>query len=157
MLIVGIDPGMSGGIAAVERGALLMAEDMPVLGGEIAVVELCEILHQLQPDFVVVEDVHAMPRQGVASTFKFGLHTGMVIGAVKAMSHPLVRMRPIDWKRANGLVRQDKTASRRLAQELWPGMANKFKLIKHDGRAEAALIARAYSFRVVHEHNAREA
>lgn len=157
MQIVGIDPGLSGGVALLDNGQLRMAIDMPQLGGEIDVADLCDTLEQVSPHVVVIEVVHAMPKQGVSSTFNFGLSTGMIIGAVKAMRHPLARMRPIDWKRANGLVGRDKTASRKLAQELWPDMAQQFKLTKHDGRAEAALIARAYSFRVVHEANAREA
>jgi crossover junction endodeoxyribonuclease RuvC len=153
MNIVGIDPGLSGGVALVGDGALQMAVDMPVLGGEIDIDELCELLNMSKPDVVVVETVHAMPKQGVSSTFNFGLSTGMVLGTIRSLRHPLVRMRPIDWKRANGLVGQDKTASRRLAQELWPDMADLFKLVRHDGRAEAALIARAYQFRMIHQAN----
>jgi len=61
---------------------------------------------------------------------------------VTANRFRLVRVRPQAWKKKMGLIGKDKTASRGLARELFPQYAERFKLVKHDGLAEAALIAR---------------
>jgi hypothetical protein len=89
--------------------------------------------------------------QGVSSVFKFGKNYGIVIGVATGLSHPLVKITPFDWKRSNGLIGKDKDASRQLAMELWPRHAESFKRKRDDGRAEAALIARAYNIASIKE------
>lgn len=143
MRIVGIDPGITGAIAAIEGHRLLAATDMPVLDGRISPKALIQIINEFCPDVVVLEDVHAMPRGSIAS-FSIGYSMGVCVTAVAAASHPLVRMRANEWKRIQGLLGKDKNASRRLATERWPGYEDCFRRVKDDGRAEAALIADAY-------------
>jgi crossover junction endodeoxyribonuclease RuvC len=89
---------------------------------------------------VVIEDVHSMRGQGVASTFKFGRAFGAVEGVVGALDYPHVRVTPLRWKRRMG-VTADKESSRAKAIELWPKARADFAR-KASGRAEAALIAR---------------
>lgn len=153
-VILGIDPGKSGAIAALntDTGMLIGAVDMPVVGAIIsahlldtAVRELIQawaaVPLTLAPDAVaVVEDVHAMPKQGVSSVFSFGRALGVVEGVLGAQGWPLRYVSPAKWKRGAGLT-TDKDLSRRRAIELWPMSADLFKLKKHDGRAEAALLA----------------
>jgi crossover junction endodeoxyribonuclease RuvC len=92
---------------------------------------------------VVVEQVHAMPRQGVSSTFSFGKACGMIEGVVAARGLPIAWVTPQRWKKAMG-VTADKNSSRQLAINLWPNEAELFKRVKDADRAEAALIAEHY-------------
>jgi crossover junction endodeoxyribonuclease RuvC len=90
---------------------------------------------------VVIEQVHAMPKQGVSSTFKFGTSFGTAIGIVVALELPLYRVTPQAWKKTFALTGKPKDASRLKAIEIWPGFADTFKLKKSVDAAEAALIA----------------
>ena len=125
-------------------GALSGVIDMPMGDDEVAGALLAAHLSLAEPDVIVVEKVHSMPHQGVSSSFKFGKNYGIVLGVAHALSHPLVKLTPQEWKRANGLIGKEKDASRQLAMELWPDHADHFKRKRDDGRAEAALIARAF-------------
>jgi crossover junction endodeoxyribonuclease RuvC len=140
---IGVDPGQSGAIAAVTareltgRGRLVWVEDMPdPLSGAL----IAELLDGEEVDTAVVEQVSAMPRQGVSSTFKFGKNYGIVLGALGALRIPIVHVTPAVWKRTMG-VKADKDTARRMACDLWPASADLFARKKDDGRAEAALIA----------------
>ena len=82
-----------------------------------------------------------MPRQGVSSTFKYGVGYGTILGVCGALRLPVRHVTPAVWKRAAGLSK-DKGASRRRACELWPAHSASFGRVRDDGRAEAALIAR---------------
>lgn len=135
-------------------GALQGVVDMPMGDDEVSGALLAAHIALAEPDVVVLEKVHSMPKQGVASSFKFGKNYGIVIGVVGGLRHPLVKMTPQEWKRVNGLIGKDKDASRQLAMELWPHLANHFHMRKDDGRAEAALIARAYSITTIREAHA---
>jgi len=147
VITLGVDPGKSGAIAALdERGHLLGVEDMPVVGPIISPVLLDEIVHNWHdplaehPGTAVVEDVHAMPKQGVSSSFSFGRSLGVAEGVLAGDGWAIVYVSPARWKRMLGLS-ADKGASRRRAIELWPAKAKAFARVKDDGRAEAALIA----------------
>lgn len=145
MRIVGIDPGVTGGIALLaEGGALRFTVPMPVADSRVIGRDVVSILNSATPHVVVIEDTQPMPKNGSISSFKLGLNTGIVIGVVQAMNLPMIRLRPADWKKAMHLTGKDKDASRGLATELWPSMADNWKLKKHDGLAEAALIAEAH-------------
>lgn len=124
---------------------------MPWAGDEASGVLLAAHIGLAQPDVVVVEKVHSMPGQGVHSVFSFGKSYGILIGVATGLSHPLVKITPQKWKQANGLIGKDKDASRQLAMELWPQHADRFKRKMDDGRAEAALIARAYHIASIKE------
>lgn len=97
------------------------------------------------PELIVSEDmVGAMPRQGVSSTFKFGIAFGIIIGLVTALEVPAHFVAPTKWKRHFGLD-ADKGKSRALALRLWPARTDLFGLKTNCGRAEAALLARFWA------------
>ena len=149
-LIIGVDPGKSGAFAVLDDGGqLLGAHDMPVVGNIISPVLLDELVHNyidpmsttiFQPGTAIIEDVHAMPKQGVSSSFSFGRSLGVVEGVLAGGGWSLRYVSPAKWKKQLGLS-ADKGMSRRRAIELWPAKGALFARVKDDGRAEAALIA----------------
>lgn len=152
-LFIGIDPGKTGAIAVFRpRSGRLDVFDMPTI--EITrngknKVELSPIMlaNQLS-DFthfrpvpkVVMERVGAMPGQGVTSMFSFGRSVGIVEGVLAALCFSVTIVAPRLWQSA-AQVRDGKDGSRARAMELFPAYASYFKLKKHDGRADAALMA----------------
>lgn len=141
-MILGIDPGASGAIAAVNAiGALEWVHDMPHHDGVVSPSLVADLFHG-PITFIEawVEDVHSMPKQGVASSFKFGRAHGTVLGVLGGLRIPTHLITPAKWKRQMG-VPADKKLARRKACELWPDNASLFARVKDDGRAEAALIA----------------
>ncbi len=141
-IIMGIDPGISGAIAFFFPmvPSRISVDDVPVAGGEINTPELARMIRIHRPTLAVIERVHSMPHQGVSSSFNFGRSYGDVRGVVGAMEIPLHFVTPQKWKRHFGLS-SDKEQSRLRAINLFPSVADSFRLKKHDGRAEAALIA----------------
>ena len=146
-VIIGCDPGKSGAIAALTfEGRLVGVDDMPVVGSIISPVLLDEAVHNyidplsIRQGHAVVEDVHAMPKQGVTSVFSFGRSLGVAEACLACNGLALHYVSPARWKKALGLS-SDKGASRRRAIELWPAQAQLFARAKDDGRAEAALLA----------------
>ena len=142
-MIIGIDPGQTGALASLTaNGTLNYVHDMPVLDKRISAPLLADILVPWQPfaTVCVIEDVHAMPKQGVTSSFNFGRGLGVIEGVALGAGIPVRYVSPAKWKRALGLT-ADKDASRRRACELWPSESARFARVKDDGRAEAALIA----------------
>ncbi len=140
--VIGIDPGLTGAIAALgvlsESVAII---DMPVMDGRVDPYELVGILTALGPvDRVVVESQQAFPRQGVSSSFKTGMNYGILLGVLAALERPVVHVSAAVWTRSLR-VGADKGAHRRRACETWPAHAALFKRVKDDGRADAALIA----------------
>lgn len=91
----------------------------------------------------VIEQVNAMPGQGVSSMFNFGLSLGIVEGVLGWRMVPVSFVTPQRWKKQAGLIGRDKDASRTLAIRTFPEMANQLKLKKHNGRADAIFIARS--------------
>ena len=153
--ILGIDPGL-GGSLAFWRPALddLYVVDIPTL--DIVVnrkkrrvinkAQLWSVLNDwYDADLAVIEDVHSMPQQGVASAFKFGFVAGAIQQAVACKQIPVKLVQPGQWKRHFNLS-SDKDLSRLRASELFPKHAHNWPLKKHDGRAEAALLA-MYGYR----------
>lgn len=146
-VVVGIDPGLDGGIAGLDAatGALLWIEDMPTTGqGRDRMVSAAHLADILQPELVKVaciEVVSTRPGLSSPAVLKTGTGYGILLGVVAALRMPVTYALPSRWKRDMGLS-SDKNESRRRATETWPTMSEYFRLIKHDGRAEAALIAR---------------
>lgn len=140
--ILGIDPGVTGAVAFYfpEAPDRIAVDDVPVAGGEISAPHLASLIRRYAPTMAVIEKVAAMPKQGVVSVFNFGRSYGDVRGVVGALNIPLHFVTPQKWKKHFGLT-SDKDMSRMLAIRMFPGAADHFKLKKHDGRAEAALIA----------------
>ena len=149
-MIVGIDPGLSGALFFLDLNRLSAGEavDLPVhllmRGGkkkrEVDVSGLIEILAGRRLEHVFLEQVSAMPGQGVSSVFAFGKTYGVILGVVAAHAIPLTLVAPAVWKRALG-VPKAKDGARARASQLLPEAAAQWRLKKHDGRAEAALIA----------------
>ena len=146
--VVGVDPGMSGAIAILDGDELVVIHDMPVAGNDVSAQMLVALESWAEPIYgtVVIEDVHAMPRQGVSSSFKFGGAKRVVEGVFAQALRPVVFVAPQKWKRDLRLTK-NKGACRQRASELWPSYASQFVRAKDDGRAEAALIAHWYATR----------
>jgi len=151
MFIIGIDPGASGAVAILEKsGKLVHVFDMPsvevMAGGkakkrvspEMLAAELK--LYADQGAVAVVEQVGAMPGQGVSSMFAFGESYGLVKGVLAGLQIQTNTVTPNAWKKAMQL-NAGKDASRAKAAQMWPQQAGKFSRVKDDGKAEAALIA----------------
>ena len=142
---IGIDPGQTGGLACVEPdGSLRWAMPMPAVSGEVVGQQLAAILKhasEVSHTKVMIEQVHSMPGQGVSSTFKFGKNFGIAIGVVNALHLSLHRVTPQKWKQQFQLTGKDKDASRHLATEFWPDMAEEWRFKKLNGVSDAALIA----------------
>ena len=145
-LTIGIDPGLSGALAILDgNGATELVTDLPVIrdrtlawidGSALQSILLDAI--RGRPTRAIVERVSAMPRQGVASSFQFGVGFGSILSVLQALHIPLELVTPAMWKRALGLS-SDKNASLHKARLLFP--TAELHLAKHDGRAEALLIA----------------
>jgi hypothetical protein len=139
--IMAVDPGLKGAVAYFwPQTGRVEAYDMPVADGHVDVANLADLVKMMTPDLALVEQVGAMPGQGVSSMFKFGCGYGMVRGVIAALGVPLHLVTPAKWKKHFGLS-SNKEASRALALRLWPTHADLFKLKKHEARAEAALLA----------------
>jgi crossover junction endodeoxyribonuclease RuvC len=150
MITIGIDPGQTGAIAAIESGALAALHDMPTMarmhgkGQEVNASELSSILMEMrnaQPAVVFLETVSAMPGQGVSSTFHFGESVGVILGVCGALGLPVRRVRPQYWKKRAGIIGKDKDAARTLAIQSHPDFSDMLKRKKDCGRADAILIA----------------
>jgi len=142
---LGVDPGLKGAVALWDSEMdFLVVQDMPsVKTGKNSVISeglLADMIRRLDPQQAWVELVHAMPKQGVVSTFNFGLGFGLVRGVITALGVPLHLVHSRVWKGAYGL-RRDKRDSRVIAARLFPSFAREFSRVKDDGKAEAALIA----------------
>lgn len=147
MNVIGIDPGMSGAIAQFDEGRLRAITDMPVVvikrgkgnKREIALPQLVAIIRLMAPDHVWLERVGAMPGQGVTSMFSFGRGVGQIEGVLAALGVPVSYVAPRTWQKAVGMAKGPH-GSRHRAGQLMPDMAASWPLVKHDGRADAALI-----------------
>ena len=147
MRVLGVDPGLTGALAVIETSLdLLSVRDMPVAKSgtgtrrEVVPVLLAELIRAWRPDVAWVEKVHAMPKQGVSSTFTFGLGYGVVLGVLAALDVPVRLVAPGTWKRGLGLDAA-KQGSRAMAMRVFPREAALFARVRDDGRAEAALLA----------------
>ena len=156
--VIGIDPGLHGGIAvyAPDFGGIDASNvyDMPITSRGIDIPKLARIIKRLTwpKTIAVVENVHSRPRQ--AGQFNFGLYTGIVHGVLGAVGVPFELVTPQEWKRAMGLTRSNdetkadtKSNARALASQLFPALAPHFVRVKDDGRAEALLLAVYYANR----------
>lgn len=145
-VVCGIDPGAGGGLGVlhVESGRYLRSCRMPMLVGGThgtkPTVDVGRVIAFLDNvDLVVLENVHSMPGQGVASSFQFGRVFGHIEATVQALELPLVRVTPQAWKKHYGISR-DKRSSLSLCHVLYPGRVD-WGVKANDGVAEALLIA----------------
>ena len=149
MLIYGIDPGFTGAITLYwpETGDIEVHDmpTMPSTKGKI-VLNMHSIIEILRPEndkarVGFIEQVGAMPGQGVTSMFRFGEQYGALKMALAAHETPMYLVTPQKWKKHFSLSSRDKGVSRGLAMQRFPKYADQFKRVKDDGRAEATLIA----------------
>lgn len=143
MIYIGIDPGKNGGIACIGNGKY-SGEAFPY-SDDILINNLGFIYTQGWQDDVIccLEHVHAMPKQGVTSTFNFGLNFGFIQGVLKAYSIPYELVTPQKWKKEFS-VTADKNTSIQVAKRLFPDTnlkATERSRKDHDGMAEALLLA----------------
>ncbi len=157
MLIIGIDPGISGSICFFEDGKILDVIEMPTMNegkknkrqvnGAQIYNEITDRINKLQKQDVrvVVEQVSAMPGQGVTSMFNFGQSFGIIKGICSAMQLPLYFVRPTKWKKYFNLIKSEKDASRTRAIEIFPYFSSQLSKKKDSNKADAILIASFYN------------
>lgn len=97
MMILAFDPGKSGGIAWGYDDQVF-ARPMPLAGKEIDFTEVASIVRVVMPQWIVIEKVGSMPGQGVASTFKFGMGYGALLGIAAGLNIPVELTTPQRWK-----------------------------------------------------------
>ena len=153
MLIIGIDPGISGSICFLEDGIIKDAIEMPTMiegkknkkqvnGSQIFNEISFRIkLYEKKNIKVVVEQVSAMPGQGVTSMFNFGQSFGILKGICSAMQLPIYFVRPAKWKKYFNLINSEKDASRTRAIEVFPYFSSNLSKKKDSNKADAILIA----------------
>ena len=155
MLIIGIDPGISGSICFFEDGKILEVIEMPVMnegkknkkqvnGSQIYNEFLKRINRKNDEIRVVIEQVSAMPGQGVTSMFNFGQSFGILKGICSAMQLPMFFVRPAKWKKYFNLINSQKDASRTRAIEIFPYFSTQLSKKKDSNKADAILIASFY-------------
>jgi len=139
--VIAIDPGAVSGAIAVFFGAGGQSVgDLAIVNGQVDAAALSRMVRLAAPCVAIVEDVHSMPKQGVSSTFKFGVAVGIIRGVLVAYGVPLYYVAPTVWKKHFGLIGPDKEKSRALALQRYPALAESLGLKKHQNRAEALLL-----------------
>ena len=153
MLIIGIDPGISGAICFFEDGKVKEVIDMPTMAegkknkrqinGPQIYNEILKRTNKFQKKdiIVVIEQVSAMPGQGVTSMFNFGQSFGVLKGICSAMQLSMFFIRPAKWKKYFGLIKTEKDASRTKVIEIFPYISSELSRKKDSNKADAVLIA----------------
>ena len=156
MLIIGIDPGISGSICFFKNGEIKDVIDMPIMtegkknkkqvNGSQIFNEISKRIKEIdKKDIkVVIEQVSAMPGQGVTSMFNFGQSFGILKGICSAMQLPMYFVRPLKWKKYFNLIKSEKDASRTRAIEIFPYFSSNLSKKKDSNKADAILIASFY-------------
>lgn len=149
-IVLGIDPGLSGGLCFLSAAAgqpkrVIDAHDIPTFGEgpkrRVDALAIAKMIQACPPDFAVIERAQAMPDQGSSSGFNYGRAVGALEAVVLGMEIPLEIVEASAWKKAHGLIKTDKEASRQKALLLFPGAHALLARKMDHGRAEAALIA----------------
>tara|TARA_B110001452_G_scaffold51374_1_gene39242 strand:- start:134 stop:628 length:495 start_codon:yes stop_codon:yes gene_type:complete len=157
MLIIGIDPGLSGSICFFKDGKILDVIEMPTMtegkknkkqvNGAQLYNEISTKINQIKGHDirVIIEQVSAMPGQGVTSMFNFGQSFGILKGICSAMQLPMYFVRPARWKKYFSLINSEKDASRTKAIEIFPYFSSNLSKKKDSNKADAILIASFYN------------
>ena len=155
MRIIGIDPGLSGAIAVLEDSKIKEIFDMPVmpdgkknkrqLNSALLVKLIKDNIKDFENTVMVVEQVNAMPGQGVTSMFNFGQTFGAIKGICAALGLPIFFVRPAKWKKHFELINSSKDASRTKVIEMYPSISEQLSKKKDVNKSDAILIARFYS------------
>jgi len=153
MLIIGIDPGISGAICFLKDGKIIDVIEMPTMadgkknkrqvnGSQIVNEILLRTKEFNKEDIkIVIEQVSAMPGQGVTSMFNFGQSFGILKGICSAMHLSMYFVRPAKWKKYFNLIKTEKDASRTKAIEIFPYFSANLSKKKDANKADAILIA----------------
>jgi len=156
MLVIGIDPGISGSICFFQDGKIIDVIETPTMtegkknkkqvnGSQIFNEISKRIVKIDKKDIkVVIEQVSAMPGQGVTSMFNFGQSFGILKGICSAMQLPMYFVRPVKWKKYFNLINSEKDASRTKAIEVFPYFSSQLSRKKDSNKADAILIASYY-------------
>ena len=154
MKVVGIDPGLNGAIAILQDKKVLSITDMPVMADgkknkrQLNNAQLAEILRKNTSEgdeiSIVVEQVNAMPGQGVTSMFNFGQTFGAIKGVCAALQLPIFFVRPSKWKKHFELINSSKDSSRTKAIEMYPYLSDQLAKKKDVNKSDAILIARFF-------------
>ena len=156
MLVIGIDPGISGSICFFRNGNIMDVVEMPTMtegkknkkqvNGSQIFNEISERIKEIdKKDIkVIIEQVSAMPGQGVTSMFNFGQSYGILKGICSAMQLPMYFVRPSKWKKYFNLINSEKDASRTRAIEIFPYFSGQLSRKKDSNKADAILIASFY-------------
>ena len=154
MKVIGIDPGLSGAIAILEDGKVQNIFDMPVMAEgkknkrQLNSAQLVNIIKENtkinEEILVVVEQVNAMPGQGVTSMFNFGQTFGAIKGVCAALKLPIFFVRPSKWKKHFELINSSKDASRTKVLEMFPILSNQLSKKKDVNKSDAILIAKFF-------------
>ncbi|MBD1148583.1 crossover junction endodeoxyribonuclease [Pelagibacterales bacterium SAG-MED30] len=156
MLVIGIDPGISGSICFFEDGKILDVVEMPTMtegkknkrqvNGSQVYNEISQRIKKIdKKDIrVIIEQVSAMPGQGVTSMFNFGQSFGILKGICSAMQLSMYFIRPAKWKKYFNLINSEKDASRTKAIEIFPYYSSYLSKKKDSNKADAILIANYY-------------
>ena len=156
MLIIGIDPGITGSICFFQDGKIIDVIEMPnmpegkknkkqVNGAQIY-YEISSRINDINKEDikVIIEQVSAMPGQGVTRMFNFGQSFGILKGICSAMQLPMYFVRPTKWKKYFNLINSEKDASRTKAIEVFPYFSSELSRKKDSNKADAILIASFY-------------
>ena len=154
MIIIGIDPGVSGAICILTDGKITEIYEMPTMidgkknkkqvnGAEVTNIINKELVSEKDIN-VVIEHVSAMPGQGVTSMFNFGQSFGVLKGICAALKLPVHFIRPVKWKKHFNLINTEKDASRTKVIEVFPYISSKISKKKDANKADAILIARFF-------------
>lgn len=156
MMIVGVDPGVNGAIAIMRENGTILLLDVPNVSHKIENKKTGKTRNHKDIDIekldalcyeyfnhvgckIFIEEVHSMPGQGVASTFKFGKAFGTLIGMLSVYGK-VHFVKPQEWKKHHGLIGKKKDDSRLLVIERYPSLKNELKLKKNVDKAEALLL-----------------
>ena len=153
MLIIGIDPGITGSICFFQDGKIIDVVEMPNMpegkknkrqvNGAQVFHEISSRITNLKKENikVIIEQVSAMPGQGVTSMFNFGQSFGILKGMCSAMQLPMYFVRPAKWKKYFNLINSEKDASRTKAIEIFPYFSAHLSKKKDSNKADAILIS----------------
>ena len=153
MLIIGIDPGINGSICFFDDGKIIDLIEMPSMASgkknkrQVNGAQIYNEISQKIKNFekknikVVIEQVSAMPGQGVTSMFNFGQSFGVLKGICSAMQLSMHFVTPAKWKKHFNLINSQKDASRTKAIEVFPYISSHLSKKKDANKADDILIA----------------
>ena len=155
MRIFGIDPGIAGAIAILDEKKIVDVIDLPTMSEgkknkkQLNSARLSQYIStnilDINKTVVVVEQVNAMPGQGVTSMFNFGQTFGAIKGICAALNLPIFFVRPSKWKKHFELINSSKDSSRTKAIEMYPELSNQLSKKKDVNKSDAILIARFFN------------